>query len=82
MSHVGPPPPFDAELAAALPTINKTTPPDGLHPETISATRARMSEMEPITNAALARGGAFAVEERTVPGPVGAPMERWRARGS
>jgi acetyl esterase/lipase len=73
MSRVAPPPPFDAELAVALQTINKSTPPDGLHPETIAATRQRMAEMAPITNEDLARDGAFAVEERTVPGPVGAP---------
>jgi acetyl esterase/lipase len=74
MSKVGPPPPFDAELAAALLTINKTTPPDGLRPETIAATRQRAQiSMKPPANEELARGGAFTVEERTVPGPVGAP---------
>jgi len=73
MSQVGPPPPFDPELAAALPAINKATAPDGLRPETILATRERMAKMQPVSNEDLARGGAFAVEERTVPGPASAP---------
>ena len=73
-STVGPPPPpFGAELAAALRVINETTPPDGLRPETISATRQKMAGLGSPSDEALARGGAFAVEERAVPGPAGAP---------
>src|SRR5882757_10614622 len=68
------PPPFDAELAAALRIINETTPPDGLRPETISATRQKMAvDMRSPSDEELARGGAFAVREWTVPGPAGAP---------
>jgi acetyl esterase/lipase len=62
-----------AELAAALRVINETTPPDGLRPETIPVTRRKMAAMGSPSNEELARGGAFAVEERTVPGPADAP---------
>ncbi len=68
------PPPFDADLAAALRTIAETTPPDGLRPETISATRQKMAgAMRSLSDEELARGGAFAIKEWTVPGPAGAP---------
>ena len=73
-STVGPPPPFDAELAAALRVINEATKPDGLRPETIGATRQKAAAfMPPPSDEELARDGAFAVGEWTVPGPAGAP---------
>ncbi len=73
-SAVGPPPPFDPELAAALRIINETIPPDGFRPEMLSVIRQGLvAGMEPPSDEALTCGGAFAVEERTVPGPAGAP---------
>jgi acetyl esterase/lipase len=73
-STVGPPPPFDAELAAALRVINETTKPDGLRPETIGATRQKAAAfMPPPSDEELARDGAFVVGEWAVPGPAGAP---------
>jgi acetyl esterase/lipase len=68
---VGPPPPFDPELAPALRIINELLPPLG--PETLAIMRAGIPGLEPVDNETLARGGAFLVEERTVPGPAGAP---------
>lgn len=72
-STVGPPPPFDAQLAAALTVINEVTTPDGLRPDTISATRRKRASMSSPSDEELARGGAFAIKEWTVPGPAGAP---------
>lgn len=72
-STVGPPPPFDADLAAALRIIGKTIPPDGVRPETISATRQKAEANGSPSDEELARGGAFAVRELTVPGPAGSP---------
>ncbi|MEW2164918.1 alpha/beta hydrolase [Streptomyces sp. NPDC007084] len=68
---VGPPPPFDPELAAALEVIGEHLPP-ALLPEMIPALRDGLVVVE---GAALdlTAGGAFVVEERTVPGPEGAP---------
>jgi len=68
---VGPPPPFDPELAPALRIINELMPPLGL--DTLGVMRAGIPGMEPVDNETLARDGAFLVEERTVPGPAGAP---------
>jgi acetyl esterase/lipase len=70
---VGPPPPFDPELAAALTVINEFLPPDGFTPETIPVLRQGSPAMAPPTDEELRRGGAFHVEERLVPGPAGAP---------
>jgi acetyl esterase/lipase len=69
--RVGPPPPFDPELAAALEVIAEQMP-SAFHLEMIPALRAEMGALvaEP---EALTRNGAFEVEERAVPGPQGAP---------
>lgn len=66
---VGPPPPYDPECGAALAAL----PP--LPPLTIEALPfLRSAGFIPRPgDEELARGGAFAVEERTVPGPAGAP---------
>ena len=73
-SAVGLPPAFDPELAAALRVINEMIAPDGFRPEMLSVIRqGTVAGLEPPSDEALARGGAFAVEERTVPGPPGAP---------
>ncbi|MEV5827357.1 alpha/beta hydrolase [Spirillospora sp. NPDC052242] len=71
---VGPPPPFDPELVPALRIINEFLAPDALaDPAVLAALNDRPSLMEPPTDEALARDGAFTVEERSVPGPEGAP---------
>ncbi|MFF3753663.1 alpha/beta hydrolase [Streptomyces sp. NPDC002018] len=69
--RVGPPPPFDPELAAALDLIREQLG-DLLSFDDIPAMRegqgrARLSDED------LRRDGAFEVEERTVPGPAGEP---------
>ncbi|MGW2047392.1 alpha/beta hydrolase [Streptomyces sp. NPDC001858] len=66
-----PPPPFDPELAAALELIKESIQP-GMSPEDIEAVRqgpgiALLADLD------LTLGGAFEVEDRTVPGPEGAP---------
>ncbi|MFI5960767.1 alpha/beta hydrolase [Streptomyces asoensis] len=65
------PPPFDPELGAALALIGEMIQP-GLAPQDIEAVRqgpgiALLGELD------LTLDGAFAVEDRTVPGPPGAP---------
>ncbi|KUO08970.1 alpha/beta hydrolase [Streptomyces sp. DSM 15324] len=65
------PPPFDPELAAALELIKEVVQP-GMSPEDIDAIRqgpgiSMLAELD------LTAGGAFEVEDRTVPGPEGAP---------
>jgi acetyl esterase/lipase len=67
----GPPPPFDPELAAALPVLGEYLPPS-FTLDMIPSLRETPG-MAPITNEELSRGGALLVEERTVPGPAGAP---------
>jgi len=70
-TEVGPPPPYDAECGAVLATLPPFPP---LTLAAIPAMRAGAAEYMPRpTNEELARGGAYTVEERTVPGPPGAP---------
>ncbi|WP_392748966.1 alpha/beta hydrolase [Streptomyces sp. LN590] len=69
--RVGPPPPFDPELAAALEVIGEQVP-SSLHLEMIPALREGMALSEG-ADLDLTRDGAFEVEERTVPGPPDAP---------
>lgn len=69
--RVGPPPPFDPELAAALEAVAEEMPP-ALHPEMIPALRESMAAFEG-ADPDLTGDGAFEVEDRTVPGPRGAP---------
>ncbi|WP_299950409.1 alpha/beta hydrolase [uncultured Modestobacter sp.] len=68
---VGPPPPFDAELAPVLAVLSGVLPP-AIVPEHIPAVR-RGSRLSTPTDAELARSGRFTVATRTAPGPVGAP---------
>lgn len=68
------PPPFDPELAAALTVINEMLPPDGFRADTIEQLRAGIPGMEPPTDEELSLDGAFTIEERSVPGPEGAPQ--------
>jgi acetyl esterase/lipase len=69
---VGPAPPFDPELAPVLAKIVEVAPPT-MTPNMIIPTREAMASMPSLSDAALARDGAYAVEERRVPGPDGAP---------
>lgn len=70
-SRVGPPPPFDPELAAALEIIREQLP-SSFSVEMIPALREGIALSEG-ADLDLTRDGAFEVEERTVPGPQGAP---------
>lgn len=69
MAHV--PPPFDPELAVALKAINKVMPP-GLAPDQIGLARQSPALRE-MADLDVTMGGAFETEDRTVPGPEGAP---------
>ncbi|MFG2310601.1 alpha/beta hydrolase [Streptomyces sp. NPDC048566] len=64
------PPPFDAELAAALAAAGPATP-SGPSPEEIAALRAAPELAVPAAD--LTGGGAFVTADRTAPGPDGAP---------
>jgi acetyl esterase/lipase len=68
-TEIGPPPPYDPECGAVLAELPPFPP---LTVEAIPFLRAAEFIPRP-TNEDLARGGAFTVEERTVPGPEGAP---------
>lgn len=69
---VGPPPPFDTELAAALQVIGEVLP-SGITPEMIIPMREAPPPIPPMTNDDLSAGGMFEVEERAVPGRPGDP---------
>jgi len=68
---VGPPPPLDRELAAPLEGILAALP-GPLTPDLIADRRARTAAGR-LSDDEIRRGGAFTVEELTVPGPAGAP---------
>jgi acetyl esterase/lipase len=68
-AQVGPPPPYDPECGEVLAALPPFPP---LTVEAIPFLRAAEFIPRP-TDEDLARGGAFTVEERMVPGPVGAP---------
>ncbi|MFI5571336.1 alpha/beta hydrolase [Streptomyces sp. NPDC051740] len=68
---VGGPPPFDPELAAPLHAVLDDLPMP-LTPELV-ADRRRRSAAGRLADADIRRGGRFEIEERTVPGPPGAP---------
>lgn len=70
---IGPPPPFDPELAAALAVITQILPPGGSGADPGETPPEDVPGMAPVTDADLERGGAFRVAERSVPGPAGAP---------
>jgi acetyl esterase/lipase len=71
---VGPPPPFDPELVPALRVIAEVLPPDVCgDPADYMKLRENHPCLEPVPREALTRKGAFTVQERTVPGPRGAP---------
>ncbi|ASU81684.1 esterase [Nocardiopsis gilva YIM 90087] len=66
-----PPPPFDPELAAALDLMGITSTVQ-ITPENIATLRESAYGQTPSLEE-LSCGGAFDVEERSVPGPQGAP---------
>ncbi|MBW8485770.1 alpha/beta hydrolase [Actinomadura parmotrematis] len=68
---VGPPPPFDPEVAAVLAAID--VPPLPFTLENLPKLREQRAVLPPPSLAELARDGAYRVEERAVPGPAGAP---------
>ncbi|MCM3926479.1 alpha/beta hydrolase, partial [Frankia sp. AiPs1] len=68
---VGPPPPFDPELAAALEPLAKFLTPS-ITAEMLPRLRAA-SAAPSVPDEELHRGGAFTVQELSVPGPAGAP---------
>ena len=70
---VGPPPPFDPELAPVVESLATLFPPDAYRPDNIAEMRKPVPGAEKPTNEILSRGGAYSVEERTVPGPDGEP---------
>jgi acetyl esterase/lipase len=70
-SRVGPPPPHDPECLAVLEQFPPFPP---LTLESIPLLRAGGDEWNPPpTDEQLSRGGSWTVEERSVPGPAGAP---------
>jgi acetyl esterase/lipase len=71
VAEVGPPPPFDPECAAALAPLAEMLSVQ-LTFDTLSAMQANPA-VPPVPDESLRRGGAFAIEERSVAGPDGAP---------
>ncbi|MET7290380.1 alpha/beta hydrolase, partial [Streptomyces sp. NPDC005573] len=69
MEHV--PPPFDPELAVALEAINQVMPP-GLTSDQIVPAR-QSPALRAAADMDVSMDGAFETEDRTVPGPDGAP---------
>lgn len=70
---VGPPPPFDPELAPVVEMLTSVRPPDAYRPDNIVEMRKPVPGVQTPTDEILSRGGAYRVEERRVPGPEGAP---------
>ena len=71
--QVGPPPPFDPELAAVLAPLAEFFSP-AMTPEMIPLWRQPNPAIPALSDDDLRRGGAFTVQDRTVPGPDGAPQ--------
>lgn len=72
-SPVGPPPPFDPELAPVVETLTSLRPPDAYRSDNINEMRQPVPGVEIPTDEVLSRGGAYSVAERAVPGPDGQP---------
>ncbi|MBM2616211.1 alpha/beta hydrolase [Actinoplanes sp. LDG1-06] len=70
---VGPPPPFDPELAPVVEMLSSLRAPDAYRPDNIAEMRAPIPGVEAPTDEVLTRGGAYSVQQRTVPGPDGEP---------
>jgi acetyl esterase/lipase len=72
---IGPPPPFDPELAAGLAAAAEMAGEairPSFNPDEIPALRQSM-QLQPVTDDDLRRSGAFELEERLVPGAPGDP---------
>ncbi|WP_326731634.1 alpha/beta hydrolase [Streptomyces phaeochromogenes] len=65
-------PPYDPELVPAL-TVLAETIPATITPDLIETIRARSAAGQAAAQEDLSRGGSIELEERTVPGPDGAP---------
>ena len=70
--QVGPPVPFDSELAAALGVIRDRMPAT-FTAEVLPMLRTAQAEMAELSDEQLSLDGTFDVSERLVPGPAGAP---------
>jgi acetyl esterase/lipase len=71
---IGPPPPFDPEVAAVLTDMSGGVSAGTFTLDMIPALRDGLaSSMAPVTDEDLRRGGAFDVVTRDAPGPEGAP---------
>ncbi|WP_372662656.1 alpha/beta hydrolase [Amycolatopsis kentuckyensis] len=70
---VGPPPPFDPELAPVVEVLTSVRPPDAYRPDNIVEMRKPVPGVQTPTDEILSHGGAYRVEERAVPGPAGEP---------
>jgi acetyl esterase/lipase len=70
---VGPPPPFDSELAPVVELLSSLRAPDAYRPDNILEMRAPIPGVEAPTDEILTRGGTYSVQQQTVPGPDGAP---------
>ncbi|MFD7022044.1 alpha/beta hydrolase [Promicromonospora sukumoe] len=70
---VGPPPPFDPELAPVIEILTGLRPPDAYRPDNIAAMRKPVPGVQAPTDEDLTRGGTYSVQERVVPGPEGQP---------
>ena len=68
---VGPPPPFDPELAPVADVLTSVRAPDAYRPDTIVEMRRPVPGVPVPTDDALSRHGAYRVDERTAPGPDG-----------
>ncbi|MCP2357097.1 acetyl esterase/lipase [Nonomuraea thailandensis] len=68
----GPPPPFDAELAAGLAVVQGGAPVT-LTPDLIGALRTGHVAAHEVDDDGLRRGGAYTFADHVVPGPPGAP---------
>lgn len=71
--RVGPPVPFDPELAAPLAAIQEVISPGSLSADAVALARQDSSAMPTPTLEELSLGGTYVVEDRQVPGPAGAP---------
>ena len=69
---LGPPPPFDPELAAAL-TVIREMANVNLSLDRIPELRRPNPLLTPPSDEAMSHDGAFEITERVVPGPAGAP---------
>jgi acetyl esterase/lipase len=69
---IGPPPPFDQELARGLAELDRPGPALTTLDSIPEVRRAR-GALPPVTDDDLRRGGGFEVSTRTVPGPAGDP---------